>query len=173
MSLDTVLDLNKKETEKKIVYVLLETYEQRELIFEEEEDPFNVNTINVKTLERSDGIPSLETGLNNNTELKDAIQNNQIIHLIKEDGSVGVGTTAFFEEQIKLDKSGETGTVPHVVSLLGLVIPQKVPSKPPRQFWELVTPEMTPEVKRELEILSMRGYWDTKSFFKVRFGLMV
>ena len=29
------------------------------------------------------------------------------------------------------------------------------------------TPEMTDEVKRELEILSMRGYWDPKSFFKV------
>lgn len=26
---------------------------------------------------------------------------------------------------------------------------------------------MTDEVKRELEILSMRGYWDPKSFFKV------
>lgn len=26
---------------------------------------------------------------------------------------------------------------------------------------------MTDEVKRELEILSMRGYWDSKSFFKV------
>ena len=34
-------------------------------------------------------------------------------------------------------------------------------------FWKLQTPEMTPELKRELEILSMRGYWDTKSFFKV------
>ena len=33
-------------------------------------------------------------------------------------------------------------------------------------FWKLQTPEMTPELKRELEILSMRGYWDTKSFFK-------
>ena len=29
------------------------------------------------------------------------------------------------------------------------------------------TPELTDEVKRELEILSMRGYWDPKSFFKV------
>ena len=35
------------------------------------------------------------------------------------------------------------------------------------EFWEMNTPEMTDEVKRELEILSMRGYWDPKSFFKV------
>ena len=39
--------------------------------------------------------------------------------------------------------------------------------KGPKEFWHLVTPEVTPEVKRELEILSMRGFWDTKSFFKV------
>ena len=39
--------------------------------------------------------------------------------------------------------------------------------KGPKEYWHLVTPEMTPEVKRELEILSMRGFWDTKSFFKV------
>lgn len=30
------------------------------------------------------------------------------------------------------------------------------------------TPELTPEVKRELEIISMRSYWDPASFFKVR-----
>ena len=36
-----------------------------------------------------------------------------------------------------------------------------------KAFWELNTPEMTEDVKRELEILSMRGYWDPKSFFKV------
>ena len=29
------------------------------------------------------------------------------------------------------------------------------------------TPEVTDEVKRELEILSMRGFWDQKAFFKV------
>ena len=135
MSLDTVLDSNKKETEKKI----------RKLIFEDEEDPFNVNSIDVKSLERSTSIPSLESGLNNDSELKDAIQNNKVVRLIKEDGTIG----------IKVNKSSEIG-----------MAPRKSPSKPPRQFWELVTPEMTPEVKRELEILSMRGYWDTKSFFK-------
>ena len=40
-------------------------------------------------------------------------------------------------------------------------------------FWKLQTPEMTPELKRELEILSMRGYWDTKSFFKVSMRMVV
>lgn len=33
-------------------------------------------------------------------------------------------------------------------------------------FWKLQTPEMTPELKRELEILSMRGYWDTEVFLQ-------
>lgn len=33
---------------------------------------------------------------------------------------------------------------------------------------QLNTPEMTEEVKRELEIITMRDYLDTKSFFKVR-----
>lgn len=37
-----------------------------------------------------------------------------------------------------------------------------------KEYWEMNTPEMSDEVKRELEILSMRGYWDPKSFFKVR-----
>ncbi|KNB43754.1 rRNA-processing protein FCF2-like protein [Blastocystis sp. subtype 4] len=148
MSLDTVLDSNKKETEKKI----------RKLIFEDEEDPFNVNSIDVKSLERSTSIPSLESGLNNDSELKDAIQNNKVVRLIKEDGTIGVGIKTVFE----VNKSSEIGMAPRVVSALHVMIP----SKPPRQFWELVTPEMTPEVKRELEILSMRGYWDTKSFFK-------
>ena len=32
---------------------------------------------------------------------------------------------------------------------------------------------MTPELKRELEILSMRGYWDTKSFFKVSMRMSI
>ena len=32
---------------------------------------------------------------------------------------------------------------------------------------------MTDEVKRELEILSMRGYWDTKSFFKVSMRMSI
>ena len=45
--------------------------------------------------------------------------------------------------------------------------------KGPKEYWHLVTPEMTPEVKRELEILSMRGFWDTKSFFKVLLSLVV
>ena len=37
-----------------------------------------------------------------------------------------------------------------------------------KKYWELSTPELTEDVKRELEILSMRGYWDPKAFFKVR-----
>ena len=36
-----------------------------------------------------------------------------------------------------------------------------------KEFWQLNTPEVTPEVKRELEIISMRDYLDPKSFFKV------
>ena len=42
----------------------------------------------------------------------------------------------------------------------------KQKSVQPHQFWEMNTPELTPEVKRELEIISMRGFWDPKSFFK-------
>ena len=171
MSLDTVLDSNKEETEKKIVCTISGTKKQRKLIFEDEEDPFNVNSIDVKSLERSTSIPSLESGLNNDSELKDAIQNNKVVRLIKEDGTIGVGIKTVFEVQIKVNKSSEIGMAPRVVSALHVMMLQKSPSKPPRQFWELVTPEMTPEVKRELEILSMRGYWDTKSFFKVRVWL--
>ena len=171
MSLDTVLDSNKKETEKKIVCTISGTKKQRKLIFEDEEDPFNVNSIDVKSLERATSIPSLESGLNNDSELKDAIQNNKVVRLIKEDGTIGVGIKTVFEVQIKVNKSSEIGMAPRVVSALHVMMLQKSPSKPPRQFWELVTPEMTPEVKRELEILSMRGYWDTKSFFKVRVWL--
>ena len=125
MSLDTVLDLNKKETEKKIVCTISGTKKQRKLIFEDEEDPFNVNSIDVKCLERSTSIPSLESGLNNDSELKDAIQNNKVVRLIKEDGTIGVGIKIDFKVQIKVNKSSEIGTAPRVVSALYFVICRK------------------------------------------------
>ena len=97
MSLDTVLDSNKKETEKKIVRMMYGTKKQRKLIFEDEEDPFNVNSVDVKGLERSTSIPSLESGLSNDSELQDAVRNNKIVRLIKEDGTIGVGIKTDFE----------------------------------------------------------------------------
>lgn len=57
-----------------------------------------------------------------------------------------------------------------VIHLKSLFIQKQVAARP-HKFWEMNTPEMTPEVKRELEIISMRSYWDSASFFKVRFVL--
>ena len=50
-----------------------------------------MNSIDVKGLERSTSIPSLESGLSNDSELQDAVRNNKIVRLIKEDGTLGVG----------------------------------------------------------------------------------
>ena len=56
----------------------------------EEEDPFNLNSVGVGSVDARTNIGSLEDGICTDGELKKGVNNSTVVHFLQEDGSLSV-----------------------------------------------------------------------------------
>ncbi|CBK19769.2 uncharacterized protein [Blastocystis hominis] len=107
--------------------------------------------------------------------MKKNILKGKVVNLIEKDGTIARFIADEFKHEIGSDHScsAREHAIDHASSnrrssSFSSYFIQKQAEARPHKFWEMNTPELTPEVKRELEIISMRSYWDSASFFKDR-----
>ncbi|KAK8820327.1 hypothetical protein WA577_006392 [Blastocystis sp. JDR] len=131
----------------------------RKLIFEDDEDPFQSDVKPIKPLLQSRAVPALQDGMEGNKSFEDGVKRNEVVHLVSKTGDVEINLTKGNDSAVKVDGVNHRRALEEVMD-------GKKKKEPKKEFWQLNTPEMTEEVKRELEIITMRDYLDTKSFFK-------
>ena len=67
---------------------------QRNIIFQDDEDPFQQQQYAITPLSHSNTIPSLQDGLHNNTSLTDDMHKRKVVHLVAKNGQVEVHSNA-------------------------------------------------------------------------------
>ena len=85
--MNQLFDYKKEHAQKELVISSsLSFILQRKLIYEEDEDPFNLSTNNIPSFDKSEVVPHLEDGITSDNILKEGIKGERIVHLVNENG---------------------------------------------------------------------------------------
>ena len=106
--MNQLLNHDKTIAQRTLVHNYHSLHPQRNIIFQDDEDPFQQQQYAITPLSHSNTIPSLQDGLHNNTSLTDDIHKRNVVHLVAKNGQVEV-PLEYVEmiSQMKLDKKNE------------------------------------------------------------------